>query len=827
MKQPRKANRLRQLSAVLGSTLPLAMAGTLLPTDIAQAAQASGKLEEVVVTAQKREQNLQDVGIAVTAFTGNTLREYGVTESFDIAEMTPGVHISGNIAGQNTQFAIRGVTQNDFNDIVEAPTAVYLDDGYIAIAQAQTFATYDIARVEILKGPQGTLFGRNATGGLVHYISNKPSFDKVDGYLDMTYGQFDSPAQSPDTEKVIGALGGPLTDKVAARAAFLWSKQGSYLKNKYPQSAVGLPPNPGAGSDLGRQRHKAGRLTFLIEPTDTLSVRLEGNVEHTNMGTAPYQSKPTIGVFQNVNGNPELVNVINMPANETRATIGPNGTDLGTDLNNNGLFGSQDAPGVEFFGRPVPGGDYFGYRDPDGKGLNFSSDFAFKNSNSTDTWGLNSRVDWELSDNVTLTSVTDYKDFQKLVFVDVDAAPVNQSANYAGVDANSFTQELRLGGTSGKLTWVAGLFYLHIDDHSKNGLKFPLNSVVPGSPYDLASVASLKTDSYSAFTQLQWDFTDQISLIGGARFIREDKNYNFFQAIYPTVNAEEINQGTAMVIGPVYDSNGAAHPFNDKTSDNLWAGVVRLEYKPTDQLLLYTAVKRGVKAGSFNAQLAGGLPVPTSAIPYKPEILYSYEVGLKSTFWDGRARFNANTFYYNYKDYQAFLFTGVSGVVVNADGTYYGAEGDFTITPLTGLDMRVAGSWLDATVKDVPLRVGGPISRNVQPNYAPKYQLSAMVRYQWPVLGGMMSARADYSWSDSFYYNLRNFSADKFDSYSMTNAEIAWTSPSEHWRTALQVRNLTNSKAGVQGFDLASFCGCNEISFRPPRWYGINVRYSL
>ena len=121
-------------------------------------------LDEIVVTAQKREQDIQDVGISVSAFTGEQLKALNIQDSSQIAAFVPGVHRGGALAGQNTQFTIRGVTQNDFNDIVEAPNAVYLDEGYIAIAQAQTFALFDIERVEILKGPQGTLFGRNATG---------------------------------------------------------------------------------------------------------------------------------------------------------------------------------------------------------------------------------------------------------------------------------------------------------------------------------------------------------------------------------------------------------------------------------------------------------------------------------------------------------------------------------------------------------------------------------------------------------------------------------------------------------------------------------------
>lgn len=185
------SNRTATFTKTLGG-VSLLLAGTILTTSAAAQdnSDTNNILQTITVTAQKREQNLQDVGIAVTAFTGDQMRALGVEKSFDIAKFSPGVHISGNLAGQNTQFTIRGVTQNDFNDIVEAPSAVYLDEGYLAIAQAQTFAVFDIARVEILKGPQGTLFGRNATGGLVHYISNKPNYEEVEGYADITFGLF-------------------------------------------------------------------------------------------------------------------------------------------------------------------------------------------------------------------------------------------------------------------------------------------------------------------------------------------------------------------------------------------------------------------------------------------------------------------------------------------------------------------------------------------------------------------------------------------------------------------------------------------------------------
>ena len=231
--------------ALLGMTL--VMSSTL----------SAAVLEEVVVTAHKREQGQQDVGVAITAFTGSQLDALGIEESFDLATVTPGVHISGNLAGQNVQFSIRGVTQNDFNDVIEAPNAVYLDEGYLAIAQAQTFTLFDIERVEVLKGPQGTLFGRNATGGLVHYFSTKPNLQESEGYVDITYGEFSSKANASQVT-IEAAYGGPLSETIAGRFAFKKNDQDGYLKNQYPDDAFGglslglsSGNSPGAGGGGG------------------------------------------------------------------------------------------------------------------------------------------------------------------------------------------------------------------------------------------------------------------------------------------------------------------------------------------------------------------------------------------------------------------------------------------------------------------------------------------------------------------------------------------------------------------------------------------------
>ncbi len=786
----------------------------------AASAQDSLLLEEITVTAQKREQNLQDVGIAITAFSGDQLRAFGVQQSFELADFTPGVHIGGALAGQNSQFTIRGVTQNDFNDVVEAPNAVYLDEGYISLAQGQTFALFDIERVEVLKGPQGTLFGRNATGGLVQYLSRKPNFESFEGYVDVAYTRFQTDADG-NGYRFESAVGGPLTSKAAFRAALMHNRQEPILNNLYPFGAVGDPtgpfgaaPGPDAGADMQDDDTIAGRIILDLLPTERSLLRFSFNAARSEVGVGPYQSKPTIAVFDAAG---ELINVVDVAPNETRTSIAADGSDFGADPGNTGAF-------INIGPRPVPGGDFFGYIDPDGADFNTSSDFAFEDIGHTRTYNVAARFEQELGDTMQLVMIADYKDFDKLLFIDVDAGPANQLANWAATDTTQFSQEVRLSGSGARYEWVAGLYYLNIDNNSRNALKAPVGGVVPGAPIDITSVATLETDSVSLFGQVEYEFAPRWTAVGGLRVIREAKDYTFGQFIFPTFDSREITQGPSTQVGPVIGPNGP-EDFTASPTDYHWSGKLQLEYRPNDDLLVYFGINRGVKAGSFNAQLPGGLPTPVSAIPYDREVLLSYEGGVKWTLWDGRARINATGFYYDYKDYQAFLFTGVSGVVINADAKNKGFELEMQASPATGFDVGFGVSYFDATVEDVPLRVGGPIVRDLDPTYAPELQLNGLLRYEFPAFGGTAAGLATFAYSDEFFYNLRNFDADKFDSYFKANLRVSWLSPDEAWELAGFVNNVTDERIGTLGFDLATLSGSNEVAYQPPRSFGFNAIY--
>ena len=376
-----------------------------------------GILEEVIVTAQKREESIQDVGIAITAFSGEQLDAFGFTNSTELTAFTPGAHMSGNSAGHTQQFTIRGATQNDFNDLAEAPNAVYIDEGYQAAGQAQLFASFDMDRVEILKGPQGTLFGRNATGGLVHYITRKPT-DETEFYGDIVYGRYDQ-------VRFEGAVSGALSENVKARVAGFYRRHDPMLKNIFTPEDLpptplylavpftpfgGAPRGPFNGSlsgqeDLWNDDQFAIRGQVLIEPNEDVEILLKGQYAESTLNSGPYQNGATIGEYddQHRRVNSLLSNHRTNP-NSCEALI------VGT---------KQCLPGGEVFDfdqddyRPAPDTDLFGYRDVDGDGLTTSTDHAVADFDTTDFHGFTGKLTWDM-DWATLVVVSNYADQEKI-----------------------------------------------------------------------------------------------------------------------------------------------------------------------------------------------------------------------------------------------------------------------------------------------------------------------------------------------------------------------------------------------------------------------------
>lgn len=785
--------------AALALLAPVSMAWA---QDAAPADDSASTGNEIIVTAQRRAQSMQDVGIAIAAFGGDELKAMNVQSSLDVARLTPGVHLSGNVGGQNSQFTIRGVTQNDFNDAIEAPVAVYVDDGYIPNMQGQTFGLFDLDRVEVLKGPQGTLFGRNATGGLVHYVIKKPT-DTLEASFDGTYGRYDQ-------VKLEAAVGGPLAENVSFRLSMYFNRYDNYLKNIYPAGAAGgIPVNLGGTTDPccqneGKDNTLAGRAQLQFTPTDRLTVRLVGAAARQHLSTGQYVQVPTVAV---VDAQGRVVNAIYAGLDETRTAIGPDGSNF---------TGIPNSPAAR-----LPGADWFGFISPDASKQRISKDFAVGDLNRTESWNAALHIDYDM-DWAQLISVSDYKKFTKNFSMDVDASPTSLVGYGTKADTESFSQELRLAGSGDGLDWTVGGYFLSIDAQSSNGFLAPAYSIFSSvfgattTGIDLVNSFRLKTRSASLFGQVEYEFAPRWKFIVGGRLIREHQQYDFASNAMADADPLRIDTGGT----PLFELQPS---FADKRTKTLWAGKAQLEYRPTDDVMLYFGVNRGVKGGSYNAKLPDGTaPLTPGQIPYKPEVLLSYEGGVKTTFLDGKGTFNVAAFYYDYSDYQAFTFANVSGYVQNRDARTYGAEADLTLRPADGLQLSLAASYFNAKVKDLEVAPG--VLRDVRPAFAPRTQLSGRISYQLPVdvAGGAITLGADGSYASGFYHNLRNFDANWLDGYTLFNAQISWKDADERYRLAVFVNNLTDKAYRTVGYDLSTLCGCTEETYGAPRWWGVS-----
>jgi iron complex outermembrane recepter protein len=727
-------------------------------------------LEEVVVTAQRRDENLSDVGITIAAFSGDRLKQRGITTSSEIALLTPGITLSGTYGGQSVQFSIRGVTQSDFNDAIEAPVAVYVDDVYIASQQGQSMALFDIERVEALKGPQGTLFGRNATGGLVHFVVKKPAIGEVSGYVDTGYATF-------DTKKVEAGINLPLGYKIAARISGVWNSNDSVWDNAFPENSS--PDLLSSGQDIGNQETFAGRLQILYQASDTLDFRLTLSAADQDLSESPWTSL---------------------------------GATVETDASGR-VIGSEFTPATIFGYMPVSIDD-----------RKVSKDFALSDLNRFNTEGATLHINKEWNE-VSLSSVTSYANYEKTFMLDVDSSPVNFSAFGNASDTETFAQEVRLSGSNDNFSWTTGLYYLDITAKNAHGILGPRGSIFAGlfglgaSGIDPLAVFKLDTESTSIFGQISYDFTPEWRLVAGARAIYEKQDYDYFTALFQNLDDYSVDADAPILsLGP--------HPaFNDSRSEFLWAGKLQLEFRPSDSMFYYLGLNRGVKGGSYTGQYFDGTAaLSPSEIPYDPESLLSLEAGFKYTDSDGRYAINMSVFYYDYSDYQSFLFSTLSGSVENYDANSIGVEFDASVNVGDGFHLTATGAYIDAEVEDFVIAPG--IITNTEPTYTPEFSASLRMDYSaYDVFGGELDAGVSVNYQSEFFHNARNFNASVIPSRTVTDLYANYVFEGGQYTIGAYLKNAFDERYASVGLDLSQACGCNLEAYGQPRTLGVQVGY--
>ena len=735
-------------------------------------------LAEIVVSAQRREQNVQDVGTSITAFDGAALQKLGLSSATDVAAQVPGMQFQA-FSPSITIFNLRGVSQNDFGDHHEAPVAVYTDDVYVASMGAVAGAIYDLDRVEVLRGPQGTLFGRNATGGLVHYISQRPTFTGNSGYLDADIGMY-SPNNVPEYQ-LEGAVNIPVTDELATRFSFSADHRKGLIRNL-------------VGPDANSTNQYAGRWQWRWKPSESGEVVLKAYAIRNNQEISP--SYAWSASCNNLGPQP-----------------GGAAACPGSYAGLGAIFGPESNPYLT-----CPGCDESGYRKA---GSNpFEQAFDRQGIFNRTVWGFTAHASWNF-DSVKLASITDFMHLNKHYGEDSDGSPNAQFSFDTFQNYHQVSQEVHLSQDSGRFRWIAGLYFLDLSNHDRQDEQ--VNQDYCGA-YCLGFVVghqgpefTLDTRSEAVFAQTEWDVLDQLTLITGVRETFDQKKYNFVLWTGTTSNPLTDVNGVPYIYNPT-NNPGAANP-----TYNAFSYKVELDYKPARNLLFYASLNRGNKGGGWSAPSNMAAPYDSfvNILKYQPETLTDTEIGEKLTFWNGRARLNADLFYYDYHNYQAFELIDFTQIIGNLQAYLKGGEVDLTLMPISGLTLEAGVSGLSTKIKNVAMPDGSLLDR-VMPN-APKWTFNALARYEWPAPGGNWLAQIDAKWNAAQYLENINGPDDYQPSYAVVNLRLGYTTENS-WEVAAYAKNVANKYYRIYSLDLSSL-GYTEGVYGRPREIGVDFRY--
>ena len=760
---------------------------------------------EVVVTAQRREQNIQDVGISVTPLAEEALQDLNIKTATDIVRAVPSLKMNAYSSSQ-VVFNIRGVAQNSYGDEQEPPVAVYQDDSYSSSINLASFPVFDLARVEVLRGPQGTLFGRNATGGAIQFISNKPT-KEFEGYGTATFGRFNQ-------QIFEGAVSGPFSDRWQGRLAFISNQDDGFIKNTVPDF-----------DDIGANDHYALRGQLAWQPTDGTNVNLILRYLRADKERQAglYSHEPAC---PNVQKQGEFT-----PANVTC----PFWEDF--------IAGFPAVPGTTT-GVPGPGTTGTGYVNP-----------QFIPSRGGDPWGTAEtspsyvdrtikaatlRIDSRLG-SLDFVSITDYQKGDKFYLEGGDASPDGGVVFYQGSDLEQFSEELRLSGQFGAHQLVGGIYFLSVSGDYTGQFADPFYGYVP------VVTAAQDTDSYAIFAQDEWKVTDKVSLIAGLRYWRDQREGAYYGT--EPLSDMEIRFDSTEVFGQSFgadfDENQDVVPITltpedaDRTFDDITARL-EVDYRVNDDLLLFASYNRGSKSGGFS--FSTGLPfadfedpcvcfhVPLgtdaqflNGIPFDPETLNAFEVGFKSTI-GGTTTFNASAFYYDYEDYQAFVQLGANQTIINLPATAYGLEAEIYSHPVDGLTLQLGVSALSSNVEDIVLPDTVTEVEHDMPQ-APSFSGNALARYEFGLGGGIASVQADVLYTDDFCFTVLCAPVEKESSYTVANARIGYGAADGRWEIAAFVDNLTEEEYRVYAFDSSLFAGVVAAVYGKPRTYGLTATW--
>ena len=764
--------------------------------DIRLVAAAEATIEEIVVTARKRAESLQEVPVAVSAFSQEDLERQNIQEFVDLQAQLPGVYISQIQSDPSIAvISIRGQTQADTLMTTDSSVGVYVDGVNLPRQAGLNANLFDLERVEVLKGPQGTLYGRNTTAGAVNLVTRKADYEGLHGYLRGAAG-------NESYTQFAGALNVPLADNAALRLAAQKTDQDGFGKSNF------------TGADLYDQDEVFLRGSLMWDPTDRLNIQLQADYMHLDEGGAAEKLVQPGGNIVDPNNTlpitPSLV--------------------AGIEL------GALNPAHIPNAASPVPGPTFIpgliaGYQALLGytQGSLLETDADADVFSKTTLWGGGLTIGYEINDDVSFKSITGYRNWDSDRLLDLDGTPFTILHPYLFVDADIFTQEIQLLGSGARLDWVVGGFYSREEgiDGSRTLAVRPLN------PTRNVTEGKVTNKSWALFAQGTYALTEALNLTAGLRWTEEKKKL-------VNMNRLELADVPGLVIAcrvppgnlPI-DSCGAKS--SDTFNDPSW--LVSLDHAINDQTMVYGSISRSWRGGGQNLR-ADGADL-AAAQPFEPETALNYEAGLKGDFLDSRLRANAAVYVTDYEDVQRSIIVpgsapgSVVTVLTNAAAAEItGFELEAWLQPTDNLTLFGTVGYMDFKYKDFEsfAQDGATVvDRSGEEIRLPEWQYSVSARYDTPIGNNNLGIQVDYAWVDDINTNPTSAVPEAVtqDSYGLLNARIDFALAESGLTLTLWGRNLTDEIVIAGTTDFTGNLGHTVSHVNRPRQYGLTVTWNL
>ena len=799
----------------------LGVSGTLIAAPVM--AQGAQVIEVIVVTARKRSENAQDVPAAVAAFNAEDLEERGIDNIIEAARLTPNVTINetnGLIAGA-IQVFIRGIGNDPGFD---QGVGVYVDDVYLNRTTGALLDVYDVERIEILKGPQGHLYGRNTIGGAVKYVSAEPDNE--------TRFKVEAKVGTDSLRRIRAGLSGAISeDKLFGSIAISKIDQDGYQRNLFN------------GDDYASQDKVAARGTLIWQATDSLRMKFVADMMDDD--SDPY-----------------------VPTRVAVQTAGAAGLDtFQALLSTANMF----VPGAAYL---APGVSLDTSLPRDEDHVNTAHIAGGFDEYKIETQGYALTIDWDLNDRWSLKSITAGRELENVMPFDFDGTDQVFIDTLQTRDVEDFSQELQFNYSGDNINAVFGLYYLDGEFENESlttqtPLLRLLSSHVKNTTQD-----DRTTESRSFYANIDWDLNDQWQLSVGGRYTKDEKDIDQIASVTLTqhvagfVNIPGLEQAP-LVLSPMGAQMFPMMPFfsffmphrdqlgniinygsadtvtvfpENKVGDDEWSEFtpsVKLSFSPNDSTMIYGGMSSGFKSGGFT--FTGSAPV---APTYDPETVTTYVAGLKTTFAEGTVRLNIEAFLNDYEDKQVAVIQLTNGALVQSfqnvgEVESKGAEVELTwLPPIDGLVINLNIGWLDADIEEIidqlpgtDPAVFGNIAGLRELGYSPELTWQARVQYT-AALGdaGSLTVGVDANYRDEMYTDSPVDMTDPFfqaslsDDRTLTNAFLTWRSADERWRITLEGKNLSDERVIENTFNVSNFIlgGYNR-----GRTWGLTLGYDM